>query len=116
MSWDSNKIPISFTVNGTKYPVKVVPYINEERARVAIRGLWQNQPSPKVQIARSMLLGKKVKIRCTPAAMRKTFWHEAVHAILHEYEFPIENSREKLVDALAKGIVDVLKTGRFEGE
>jgi hypothetical protein len=66
-----------------------------------------------VTLARNMKVGS-LTVRLTPAQVYKTFWHEAVHSILYENGYTSANDDEKLVDVLAVGIVEVIKSGKYE--
>lgn len=46
--------------------------------------------------------------RLPPQYQWLTLWHEIIHAILTQYSFDLENE-ERVVDALANGIVEVLQ-------
>lgn len=47
-----------------------------------------------------------------PAAVTETFWHEAMHAILHDMDHRL-NHDEQFVTGVAKRLTQIVNTARF---
>lgn len=48
----------------------------------------------------------------TPKRMEETFWHEAVHAVLHSMEHRLTRD-ERFVDTFSKRLYQLIQTARF---
>lgn len=65
----------------------------------------------KIKIAqRSNLTGK----RYTSDDLNDSFWHEIVHAILHDMEEHALNKNERFVTAFAARLTKAIKSARFK--
>lgn len=65
----------------------------------------------KIKIAqRSNLTGRRFK----PDDINDSFWHEVVHAILHDMGEHTLNKNEAFVSAFAKRLTKAIKSARFE--
>jgi hypothetical protein len=94
-------IPYKFSVGPTEYEVlrqRSLP--NGERGRIFY---WDNV----IRLA-THRFGRPV----APAKMVHTFWHETVHAIMHDMERFTLRDDEEFVDGVAKRLAQIVRTAQ----
>jgi hypothetical protein len=99
------EIPKTFRVGKTRYKVTMVDTLPR-----AFNTGRVNFVKGQMTIARSCNQTGKER---GADAQAHTFWHEFVHAALHDMGRPRLCSNEYFVDQMAKRIMDVVRTARF---
>lgn len=100
------RIPKKMRVGDKWYSVDVVESMRKrgDMARVFY-------PEQRIEIGtRSNRSGKAF----TPAAINNSFWHELVHAILHDMGRETLNRDERFVTAFADRLSKAVDTAKFE--
>ena len=98
-------IPRRMRVGKRMYSVEVVEALIDKNCMGRVN--YQNR---NIQIATHHSPGRKI----AGADIRDSFWHETIHAILHDMGEDSLNKNERFVTRFANRLTKAIETARFE--